>query len=212
MRKVIKDYARKILADHECNEYTYGETPAMTILSDLKEAYPDGMDYPYVDVANAIIAISKRKPIKKDTWHVCWDNDSCCDGYQTPSLAAGKSNALDTLIEWMCQEQYTWKSDIPTGEEADHWNHMIYNCSAGVSKYNPDADEYEEYWYPSDKQKEQIGWKIIKTYTIKPEYIDRWGSEANEETIVTEYDVTRLAEEWSMTTDAVLEQLNPYDW
>ena len=212
MRKVLKDYARKILADHGCNEFTYGDTPALTILSDLKAGYPDGMDYPYVDVANAIMAISKRKPIKKDTWHVCWDNDSCCDGYSTPSLAAGKQDVLDTLIEWMCQEQSEWQSDIPTGAEADNWNYMIFNSSAGVSKYNPDTDEYEEYWYPSDKQKERIGWKIIKTYTIKPEFLDRWGQDATEETIVSEPELKRFAEDWCTTVSALRKQLNPYDW
>lgn len=212
MRRIIKDYSRKILADHGCNEYTYGETPATTILSDLKEAYPNGMDYPYIDVVNAIMAISKRKPLTRATWHVSWDNVSCCDGFETKSFAQGKQDALDLLIGWATDEQAQWESDTPTGEEADHWNYMIYNYSAGVSKYNPDTDEYEEYWYPSERQKERIGWKIIKTYTVKPEYLDRWGSEADGETIITEYDVTRLAKEWSMTTDAIPEQLNPYDW
>ena len=212
MRKVLKDYARQILADHGCNEYTYGDTPAETILSDLKEGYPDGMDYPYIDVANAIMAVSKRKPIKRDTWHAIWDNVHCCDGFDTPSLAQGKQDALDLLIEWMVQERAEWASDTPTGEEADHWNYMIYNFSAGVSKYNPDTDEYEEYWYPSDKQKARIGWKVIKTYKIKPEYIDRWGSEANEDTIVSEPEVEQFARDWDCTVSDLLEQLTPYDW
>ena len=212
MRKGLKEYARKILADHGCNEYTYGDTPALTILSDLKEGYPDGMQYPYVDVANAIMAISKRRPIKRATWHVCWDNGSCCDGYETQSLAQGKQDALDTLIEWMCQEQGTWASDVPTGEEADRWNYMIYNSSAGVSKYNPDTDEYEEYWSPSDRQLERIGWKVIKTYTIKPEYLELWGDDATEETIISEPELQHLAEEWNRSVDDLLQQLKPYDW
>ena len=212
MRKVIKEYARKILADHGCNEYTYGTTEGTQILRDLKEVYPNGMEYPYIDVANAIIAISKRKQIKKSTWCVSWDNGSCCDGYDTPSLAQGKQDALDTLIEWMCQEQSEWNSDTPTGKEADHWNYMIYNCSACVSKYDPDTDEYHEYWEPSDKDLERTGWKTIKIYTIKPEHIDKFGPEATDETIITEYDVKRLADEWDMPVTVVLSQLDPYDW
>lgn len=212
MRKVVKDYARKILADHGCDKFTYGDTPSSTILRDLKEGYPNGMDFPYVDVANAIMAISKRKPIVRETWHVMWDNEACCDGYKTRSLAQGKQDVLDLLIEWMVQEQAEWASDIPTGAEADHWNYMVYNFSAGVGKYNPDTDEYEEYWYPSDRQKERIGWKIIKTYTIKPEFLDLWGEDANEETIVSEPEVKRLAEEWGKSVAALLEQLEPYDW
>jgi len=170
------------------------------------------MDYPYIDVTNAIMAISKRKPIKRAKWRVTWDTDSCCDGYDTPSLAQGKQDALDTLIEWMCEEQSEWNSDEPTGEEAEHWNYMIYNSSAGVKRYDPDTDQYEEYWYPSDKQKEQIGWKIIKTYKIKPEFIDQWGSDADDETIVSEPEVKRFAAYWGCTVDDLLKQLTPYDW
>jgi predicted outer membrane protein len=50
MKKELREYARKILADHGCDEFSYGTTSGEQIMSDLKEAYPDGMDHPYIDV------------------------------------------------------------------------------------------------------------------------------------------------------------------
>lgn len=47
----------------------------------------------------------------------------------------------------------------------------------------------------------------MKIYTIKPEYIDLYGAEANESTILTEDDVERLAEDWEMNVDEVKGQL-----
>lgn len=212
MRKALKDYARKILTDNGCDEFTYGTTEGTQILQDLKEGYPDGMDYPYVDVANAIIAISKRKPLESSTWHVHWDTDSCCDGFPVNSLAQGKNEAYELLIGWMVDQQATWGSDIPTGEEADMWNYMIYNSDAGVTKYNPWTDEYEEYWYPSDKQKAKIGWKIINTYTVKPEFLGKWGPDTTTETIFSAPQVKQFAKEQGCTVSSLLKQLNPYDF
>lgn len=60
----------------------------------------------------------------------------------------------------------------------------------------------------SEKTKEE---KTMK-YTIKPEYIDLWcGSEAeaDENTIVTEEDVARLAHDWETSEDELKSQLIP---
>lgn len=47
----------------------------------------------------------------------------------------------------------------------------------------------------------------MKTYIIKPEYIDRFGNEANAMTVLTEDDVERLAEDWEMDVDELKDQL-----
>jgi hypothetical protein len=31
-----------------------------------------------------------------------------------------------------------------------------------VQKYDPDDDEYHDYWCPSDEELEEIGWKEIE--------------------------------------------------
>lgn len=166
----VEEYARKILSDHNCDEYSYGGTPGETVLSDLKEAYPDGMEFPYVDVANAIIAFSKVKPIKRDPWQMVFDTDSYCDGIGYESFGAAKCQAEDTLIEWMCQERGEWKDMFcPTDKELDNYNYMICSCSVWVSKYDPDTDEYEEYWSPSWEDEAALGWKELTMEDILAE-------------------------------------------
>ena len=71
----VQKYAKKILSDHDCNEYTYGDDAYETVLSDLKEGYPDGMEYPYEDVARAIKDISKPRYIKPELDEEYFDFD-----------------------------------------------------------------------------------------------------------------------------------------
>lgn len=95
---------------------------------------------------------------KRSTWRVIWDNEHCCDGFDSVSLAQAKQDVLDLLLEWMCQQSSEWESAEPNEDEAIDWDYMIYTCYAYVAKYNPDTDEYDEYWWPSDKDLERIGW------------------------------------------------------
>lgn len=170
MKKSLEAYALQILADHNCDCYTYGNCPSETILSDLKEGYPDGMEYPYIDVANAILQISKPRPIKRAPYRMVWDTDSDCDGIDFESEGAAKCDAEDTLINWMVEERDLWKDPFnPTEDELDNYNYMIYNCSVYVTKYDPDTDEYEEVWSPSYEEEEKLGWKELTREDIEKE-------------------------------------------
>ena len=160
----LNEYAKKILADHNCDIYTYGGEFSKYVLDDLKEEYPDGMEYPYVDVANAILEMSRPEPIKRAKWQMVWDTDSCCDGCYFDTFEAAKASAEDTLIEWEMEEVQGWTGYDPTDEQIDSWNYMIYNCSVEVRKYNPDTDEYEEYWYPSYEDVKNLGWVTWDEY------------------------------------------------
>ena len=167
---IIIDYAKKILADHGCDEYTYGGEWGKHVLDDLKEAYPNGMEYPYVDVANAILSISKQKPIVRDPWIAVWDTDSCCDGMGCASFEAAKGEALDTLVLWMVDARNEWDELFnPTDNELDNYNYMICTNRVYVQKYNPMTDEYEDYWYPSYEDEEEIGWKELTREDIEQE-------------------------------------------
>jgi hypothetical protein len=53
------------------------------------------------------------------------------------------------------------------------------------------------------------GDKTMNTYHIKPEYLPLWGSECTEDTIVTEDELQRLADEWEKPLDELLDQLIP---
>ena len=160
--KTIENYAMKILADAGCDCYTYGGEDAKHVLSDLKEGFPDGMEYPYVDVANAILSISRARPIARDPWMVVYDGDSFTDGFGCASLDEAKDRALGILVDWAEAERMNWKTDPPTEDEIDDFDYMIYNCSVWVEKYNPDTDEYEEYWSPSYEDEKEIGWEPIR--------------------------------------------------
>lgn len=170
MKKQVIEYARKILKDHGCDEYTYGGEWGKHVLADLKEGYPDGMEYPYVDVANAILSISKQLPIVRDPWLVLWDSGDCCDGIGCQSFGAAKNEALDTLIMWMTEARNEWDDVFdPTDEELENYNYCICNSSVEVQRYNPMTDEYEEYWFPSYEDEEGIGWKELSREDIEKE-------------------------------------------
>ena len=160
----IEEYAKKILADHGCDEYTYGSESSKHVLDDLKQEYPNRMEFPYIDVANAILAISRPKPIVRAPYLVVWNTEDCCDGFGCESLGVAKNEVMDLYLNWKVWEQEKW-NDIyrPTEEELDDYNYMINENYAYVQKYNPDTDEYEEEWWASDEDLEGIGWEEIES-------------------------------------------------
>lgn len=157
----LENYAMKILADAGCDCYTYGDEQATHLMDDLKEEYPNGMEYPYIDVANAILAISRPRPIVRKPWQMLWDNGEDCSGIGYDSFEAAKDAAEDTLAEWIASECACWLTDTPDEEERDRFNYMIGTCSVEVHKYNKDTDEYELYWTPSYEDEQRIGWVEI---------------------------------------------------
>lgn len=150
--KNLENYAKKILTDAGCDIYTYGSDGMDAhIMDDLKEAFPDGMDFPYIDVANAILSMSRPRPIERKPYKVSWETDNCCDCFYADSLKAAEYAAEDTLIEWMMEAQ---------DDSDDDWNYMIYNCGVSVLEYNKETDEYEEFWSPSEADLKNIGWSL----------------------------------------------------
>jgi len=45
------------------------------------------------------------------------------------------------------------------------------------------------------------------TYKIKPEYLEKWGCETNDDTIITEQELHRLSDDWQIPIDELKEQL-----
>ena len=155
----LKEYALKILTDAGCDEYTYGGEWSKKIMDDLKQAFPDGMEYPYIEVANAILAMSRPQPIERAPFKMVYDTDHCCDSVDCDSEEEARDAALDCLHEWMAQNMSGWKHDEPSDADKEWWDYMIYNNSVYVVKYNPETDEYETVWEPSYEDEESIGWK-----------------------------------------------------
>lgn len=49
------------------------------------------------------------------------------------------------------------------------------------------------------------------TYKIKPEFLDLWGEDATEDTVITESDLEMIARGWEKTPEELLEQLIPQE-
>ena len=50
-----------------------------------------------------------------------------------------------------------------------------------------------------------------RKYHIKPEYINLWGSDATDETVIDDIDVRLFAADWGKTKEEIIEQLIPID-
>lgn len=155
-------YAMKVLSDHGCDRYTYGNGDAKNILDDLKAAYPDGMEYPYIDVANEILSLSRPRPIHKAPYKMVYDMGHTVDSTEHESFDAAKDDALGTLADWVAERKSEWESDVPTEGEKEKYNYMIQECSVEIVKYNPDTDEYDECWMPTREDEKEIGWEYIE--------------------------------------------------
>ena len=67
----IHKYADNILKDNGCDCYTYGDKEKEyckpeEIAKDLQEVYPNGMEHPFLEVAHAILDISKPRYVKPE--------------------------------------------------------------------------------------------------------------------------------------------------
>lgn len=64
------------------------------------------------------------------------------------------------------------------------------------------------------KKEKKEGYKAMKTYMIKPEYLEMWeggDTPSNPERIITEDDIRTFSVEWDKSVDELLEQLIPVE-
>ena len=73
----LHDYALHLLQKHGCKEDCYYDTPIETVIGDLKQAYPYGMPFFYLDVAEELIKIGKAVP------HFPTELTTLCEGDAT---------------------------------------------------------------------------------------------------------------------------------
>ncbi len=147
----VMEYAQMILKESHCDEYAYSNHDGELIMRHLKKAYPEGMEFPYVDVANAILLMSRPLLVERKPYCAIWNTDSCCDGVQCDSLEDAQSAVVNFYETWM---------DSSCALSDDDWNDMIEECYAYVAKYNAKTDEYEEHCYLPDEDLESMGWKM----------------------------------------------------
>lgn len=163
----INEYAKHIMDMNGWTIHTYGGTTygkrgpvhPHDVLGDLIHAYPDGMDFPYLDVANAILSMSCPAPLVRGAYRVAYDVNNACDAIDYNTLDEAKAAAMDMYRDWIGETvEIMHDRKTPKDERLGLWQNMLYDCTAIVEKYDPETDEYEEYWYPSEEELESIGW------------------------------------------------------
>lgn len=160
----LNELARKILRDADCDEYTYGGAESENIMTDIMSVYEpkDLAPYTYVEVANEILSFSHPRPIERKPFRVLWETSGVCDADEADSFEEAKSIMENTFCFWMEEEYASWKSTEPTTENIERWNIMIYDCHQMVQKYDPNTDEYEDYWEFTDEELDSMGWKLME--------------------------------------------------
>lgn len=117
VKEEVRDYALEILEKYGCDLSAYWGVDGDTIIKDLKTEYPNGMKYPFVDVANAIMSVSKPSFIERPPFRMIFDMGHTVDSIPFESFEAAKDDAIETLVDWMCQhscEHHIESNDIST--------------------------------------------------------------------------------------------------
>lgn len=160
----IQEYARQILKEHDCDEYTYGGELADGLMNDLKAAYPNGMQYSYQDVTDAILSISRPKPNIITPYRMIFDMGNIVDSIDFDSFDAAKKNMKDTYLGWLVEARAGWEGDSPTEREKEDFNYMIANYCCYIVKWDDELQDYQDvddgYMIP-DNELAELGWQEI---------------------------------------------------
>ena len=88
-------------------------------------------------------------------------------------------------------------SDPLTITEIETDDGFLYNITGIIERNGLTADQVNE----------ALESLCEITYTVKPEYLDQWGEDVTEDTIITQDELERLAAEWDKPVEELLEQL-----
>jgi len=126
--------------------------------------------FPVWVIAAELQSIGNEQPepiITHKRYQVVYDF-GCSDGVnEFDNFEDAKDDAINTLVEWICDEQYTWEVDKdgvphPTDEQIDSWDIMINECCIYVREWKEDEqtyyDEKMNYWFPSYEEENDINW------------------------------------------------------
>ena len=103
-------------------------------------------------------------------YRMVYDGDSCIDSIDHESLEDAIDDAIDTLVTWEGEQMEGWKfaddgTPLPTPEQIENWDYMIYNSGCYVVAFNEETGEYNDYldeaeWPVSDEDTDQIDWML----------------------------------------------------
>ena len=82
-------------------------------------------------------------------YKVVWDNDTCCDSFETPSIGQGKEDCYELYLNWRSAACDWWGIRMPTEKEIEDHDYLIFNCEAYVAEFPDDYDyndkKFEDY-------------------------------------------------------------------
>lgn len=181
----IQKYAEKILKDNGCDFYTYGDKyeeycKPENIAKELQEVYKDGMDYPYMDVAQAILDISKPRYVKPEIPESHFDFDDwgswgVGDFYARPkeylesALNSGKT--FDT--GW-----HGYKKEIESMRIQRTPEEIIISCSASMDEALEQTDLFTDFL--TEEELEKLSDDMIdeiRDYLIWGEFVEETDNE-----------------------------------
>ena len=87
---------------------------------------------------------------------VVWNTEDCCDGFEQDDFESAKRSVWEIYEGWL-QDALLISASEPDFQPED-WDVMIDNCWAEIKILNPDTNQYDHYWYPSDADLTDIGW------------------------------------------------------
>ena len=104
-------------------------------------------------------------------WLASWETDSFSDGVECDTLKEAKYHCLDCLEGWMVDEVSNLCDAVREGkktraEAVELWNYMISSCEVWVWRRDRAGEKWQEYWTPSAKELEDIGWKELEEWTM----------------------------------------------
>lgn len=84
------------------------------------------------------------------------------DQYYFVDLYASDDGEAIRLLSECCAEcvkavKESFFSAVPTNEEKERWNEMLYSFGGILFKYNEETDEFDELWIPDSNTLSEIG-------------------------------------------------------
>ena len=100
-------------------------------------------------------------------YKVLYETDDFADGFDCGSVEDGRCRALEVLEGWRDSNDW-WGARMPTQDEQDEWDRMIFNSWVSVVEYPDDYsdDRYPDFdtdehtvWEPTEEDLYQLMWE-----------------------------------------------------
>lgn len=172
----LREYCLNLLISCECNLDCYKGENSKFALLDMKEYAKDyNVPFSLEDVANMLVQIGNEQPDPSRKGHkqycMVFDVGHTVDGVEWDTFEEAKNDAINTLENWIVDEQSKWSFDIdddgisviphPTDKQIESWDAMINDCSVYVVEWNDEDGCWEDSdnaWYPSSEIENELNW------------------------------------------------------